>query len=117
MMAARHPYCRGDVILIQFPFSSATGQKDRPAIVMSTDIYHDRWDELLVVAITSKSPRTLRPSDCELQHWQSAGLQQPSWMRSHLATIHRQLVICKLGSLASSDLQAVESCLRASLGI
>ena len=36
-MAARHPYGRGDVILIQFPFSSATGQKDRPAIVMSTE--------------------------------------------------------------------------------
>ncbi len=53
-MAARHPYGRGDVILIQFPFSSASGQKDRPAIVMSTDIYHDRWDELLVVAITSR---------------------------------------------------------------
>jgi mRNA-degrading endonuclease toxin of MazEF toxin-antitoxin module len=45
-MAARHPYRRGDVVLIQFPFSGAAGQKDRPAIVISTDLYHDRWDEL-----------------------------------------------------------------------
>jgi mRNA interferase MazF len=116
-MAARHSYQRGDVVLIQFPFSGLAGQKDRPAIVMSVDIYHHRWDELLVVAITSKPPRTMRPTDCPVQDWQAAGLQQPSWVRSHLATVHRQLVIRMLGNLTTSDMQAVEAGLRVALGL
>jgi len=117
MMAARHPYRRGDVVLIQFPFSGPIGQKDRPAIIMSADVYHDRWDELLVVAITSKSPKTVRATDCLINDWHTAGLQQPSWTRSHLATVHRQLVINKLGSLTPTDMQTVESCLRVALGL
>jgi PemK-like, MazF-like toxin of type II toxin-antitoxin system len=114
-MAARHPYGRGDVLLIQFPFSGPAGQKDRPAVVISADIYHDRWDELLVVALTSKAPKTVRPTDCLVRDWQAAGLQHPSWMRSHLATVHHQLVIRKLGSLVPGDLRSVEICLRLSL--
>lgn len=55
-MAVRHPYQRGEVVLVQFPFSGPTGKKDRPAVVVSTDIYHDDWDELLVAAITSRPP-------------------------------------------------------------
>jgi PemK-like, MazF-like toxin of type II toxin-antitoxin system len=117
MMATRHPYRRGDVILIQFPFSSASGQKDRPAIVLSTDLYHDQWDELLVLAVTSRSPKTMRPTDCAITDWRAAGLQYPSWIRSHLATVHRQLVINKLGVLVSADMQAVESCLRVAPGL
>ncbi len=116
-MAARHPYVRGDVVLIQFPFSGPAGQKDRPAIVISTTTYHDRWDELLVAALTSKQPKTLRPTDCPLQDWKAAGLQQASWARSHLATVHRQLVIRKLGSLTPRDWQAVEACIRLALGL
>ena len=45
-MAARHPYKRGEVVLVQFPLSGPGGTKDRPAVVVSTDNYHDDWDEL-----------------------------------------------------------------------
>jgi mRNA interferase MazF len=67
-MAVRHPYQRGDVVQVQFPFSGATGQKDRPAIVLSTVTYHDGRDELLLVAVTTQPPRTLRPTDHALQN-------------------------------------------------
>ncbi|HXF05558.1 MAG TPA: type II toxin-antitoxin system PemK/MazF family toxin [Blastocatellia bacterium] len=48
------------MVLIQFPFSDASGQKERPAVVISTDIYHNDWDELLVVGLTSILPKTQR---------------------------------------------------------
>jgi len=115
-MAARHPYQRGDVVLVQFPFSGLGGSKDRPAVVVSTDIYHDDWDELLVAAITSRPPRTTRATDCPLTDWKTAGLHQPSWMRCHVATVQRTLLIRKLGTLTANDLQNVERCLRKSLG-
>ncbi len=116
-MAARHPYQRGDVVLVQFPFSGLSGKKDRPAVVVSTDPYHDDWDELLVVAITSRPPKTVRTTDCALEDWKTAGLHQPSWVRSHMATVQRTLIIRKLGNLTDRDLKAVEECLRHSLGL
>lgn len=116
-MAARHPYQRGEVVLVQFPFSGLSGNKDRPALVVSTATYHDDWDELLVAAITSKAPRITRATDCALQDWKAAGLHQPSWVRSHIATVHRTLILRKVGNLTSRDLQAVEGCLRVSLGL
>jgi mRNA interferase MazF len=116
-MAARHPYQRGEVVLVQFPFSGPSGKKDRPAVVVSTGAYHDEWDELLVVAITSRPPRTTRATDYALLDWKAPGLHQPSWVRTHLATVQRTLIIKKLGDLTARDLQAVEGCLRLSLGI
>jgi mRNA interferase MazF len=116
-MAARHPYRRGEVVLVQFPFSVPGGKKDRPAVVVSTDIYHDDWDELLVAAITSRPPRTMRTTDCALRDWKTEGLHQPSWVRSHMATVQRTLIIKKLGNLTALDLQAVDGCLRISLGL
>lgn len=116
-MPARHPYRRGDVLLVPFRYSSAVGHKERPAVVISTDTYHDQWDELLVAAITSRPPRTSRPTDCVISDWQAAGLNQPSWMRSHLATLRRQLLRSKLGKLSLADLQAVEACLRIAQGL
>src|SRR5262245_25684706 len=116
-MAARHPYRRGDVVSVRFPFSDAAGAKARPAVVISTDPYHDGWDEILLVAITSRPPRSARATDCALRDWNAAGLAQPSWVRSHFATAHRNLVTAKLGALSTRDLQAVEQCLRVATGL
>jgi mRNA interferase MazF len=66
------------VILVTLPFGGPGGQKDRPAIVLSTDVYHEEWDEVLVVALTSQAPRKLRATDYELQDWQAGGLHYPS---------------------------------------
>ena len=116
-MAVRHPFQRGDVVLVSFPFSNASGQKERPAVVLSTDDYHEEWNEVIVVAITSRQPKTLRKTDCELKDWHAAGLKQRSWVRSHLATVHYQLIVRKIGALSQRDLQAVEQCLRVALGL
>ncbi len=116
-MPARHAYRRGDVLLVQFPFSGGAGTKTRPALVLSTDLYHEEWDELLVVSITSRPPRTLRPTDCPLQDWRAAGLSQASWVRSHLATVDRRLVLRRVGQTSARDMAAVEQCLRHATGL
>jgi len=116
-MAVRHTFRRGDVVLVSFPFSNASGQKERPAVVLSTDDYHEEWNEVIVVAITSRQPKTLRKTDCELKDLHAAGLKQRSWVRSHLATVHFQLIVRKIGALSQRDLKAVEQCLRVAIGL
>ncbi len=105
------------MLLLRFPFSGPGEQKERPAVVCSTDLYHDEWDELLVVAVTSRPPRRMRPTDCELLDGTAAGLWQPSWVRSHLATVDRRLILRQLGTLTVRDVTDVEDCLRIAMGL
>jgi len=52
---------RGDVVLIAFPFSDLTGNKVRPAIVVSSDIYNKGNQDALFMLISSNivSPRSI----------------------------------------------------------
>lgn len=44
---------KGDIVLIEFPFSDGVGSKSRPAMVLSGDKVHEKGD-ILAVQITSK---------------------------------------------------------------
>jgi mRNA interferase MazF len=111
-MGVRHPYRCGDLVLVPLPYTGPSGEKTRPALVLSTDSYHEEWDEILVASLTSKAPRRMRPTDCPVRDWQQAGLHQASWMRSHLVTVDRRRILMRMGALTACDLAAVEACLR-----
>lgn len=46
-------YSRGDVILVDIPFSGAVGYKRRPAVVISIEAFNKAGIKLIVAAITS----------------------------------------------------------------
>ena len=45
---------RGDVVLVPFPFSDLSTTKVRPAVVVSSALYHATEPDLLLAALTSK---------------------------------------------------------------
>jgi mRNA-degrading endonuclease toxin of MazEF toxin-antitoxin module len=45
---------RGDVVLVDFPFSSGGGSKIRPALVIQSDRNNQRLANTIVAQITSK---------------------------------------------------------------
>ncbi len=47
-----------DIILVPFPFSDQTGQKVRPALVLSNDRFNQTSEDVIVCAITT----TLKPT-------------------------------------------------------
>lgn len=47
-------YKQGDIVLIPIPFSDLTYSKQRPVLVISTDSYNNTFEDIVVVAITSK---------------------------------------------------------------
>lgn len=49
----------GDVALVPFPFTDQTASRKRPAVVVSTDAYHQRRPDAIVMAVTSQP---LRPA-------------------------------------------------------
>lgn len=75
----------GDVIIVDFP--GATGTKRRPALVVSTDLYHQSRPDAILAVITSRLSSANSPTDYVLQDWSQAGLHKPSAFRSFLITM------------------------------
>ncbi len=50
---------RGDVVLVSFIFSDESGERRRPAVIVSSDEYHKRRQEAIIAAITSRTDRLL----------------------------------------------------------
>jgi len=91
--------CR-DVVLIPFPFRDRLAEKTRPAVVVSSDLYHKQGD-IVVAAITSQTSRF--PTDYQLVDWQQAGLQCASTVRMLVASFASSRVILHIGQLSDGD--------------
>jgi len=63
-------YSKSDVVLIRYPCSDLSGDKVRPAVVVSTA--HSSQD-ILITPLTSQL-RSLREGEFELSDWLEAGL-------------------------------------------
>jgi mRNA interferase MazF len=53
---------RGDVVLVDFPYSSGTGSKFRPALVIQNDADNARLTNTILVQITGTTHRALEPT-------------------------------------------------------
>ena len=51
---------RGDIVLIDFPYSNHTGSKIRPALVVQADVWNQRLDDTILALITSSPQRRTR---------------------------------------------------------
>jgi mRNA interferase MazF len=113
---------RGDVVLCRYPFSSGTGAKLRPGVVVQCDRNNQRLTNVIVAAITTTTHRSGEPTQLLLDpatpDGQPSGLLRPSVVTcENLATIEQALVLRVIGSLSPPLMQAVDTCLKVSLGL
>lgn len=106
----------GDVVLVPFPFTDHTTTKRRPAIIVSSYLYHRDRRDLILMAVTSQKRPAGGIGEVAIRDWKSAGLLKPSVLKPLLATIERGLVLRKLGRLAKQDREALRRTLAAILG-
>ncbi len=104
----------GDVVTADF--IGATGVKRRPAIVLSTNLYHTHHPDVVLGAITTKTGSASTPTDYLLQDWAKAGLHAPSAFRAYLGT-YLASAIKIIGHLSDRDWQEVQSRLKLSLAV
>jgi len=91
----------GEVIWIEFPGIVQT--KRRPAVVLSSSIYHASRPDIIVGLITSQTSKATSPTDHLLQDWQAAGLRLPSAFRAFIVTLPASAVVSTLGTLVQND--------------
>jgi len=97
-------YRRGDVVLVPFPFADLSSRKQRPAVVVSGELYHNTEPDIIIAAITSRIRQPVAPTDYVLQDWEQAGLLRPSLVKASLATIEPELVRYRIGRVTDADL-------------
>src|SRR5437763_4866526 len=77
----------GDVIILDFP--GVQGIKRRPAVGLSSDLYHSARPDVIAGLITSQTSSAIGPTDYALQDWATAGLRVPSAFRAFVVTVPR----------------------------
>ena len=109
-MPSTTTYKRGDVVLVPFPFTDLTTAKQRPALVISPDIFNSVRDDLLVAAITSQVPSTLASDEFLVPSADllPAGLPKASVIKlTKLVSLHRQLIVKRIGALPPATVNSV----------
>lgn len=103
----------GDVVPVDFP--GATGIKRRPAVVVSSDLYHAQRPDVILGIITSNVAAANASTDYVLQDWQPAGLAKPSAFRSYFARATATSIRI-VGRLSDRDLQSIRERIRVAFG-
>jgi mRNA interferase MazF len=108
---------RGDVVLVDFPFSDASASKRRPALVVQSDSVVSA--NTIIVPITSNIARagtTRLIVDPAVEG--TSGLKMASAIACEgLFSLHRSLIVRTIGSLSAPSMAKVDECLKAALGL
>ncbi len=78
----------GDIVLVPFPFTDQSATKRRPAVVISSQVYHRVRPDLIIMAVTSQRPTTGSVGEVDVRDWREAGLLKPSVIKPVLTTIN-----------------------------
>ena len=119
-MPSTTTYRRGQVVVVNVPFTGQAGSKPRPALVASVDAFHQKLLDVIVCPISSQ-PRHYQkpgPGDHPLKHWKAVGLRHPSTAQiSNILAVEKELIKRVLGALHAEDLARVEQGLREAFGL
>jgi len=115
---------RRDVVLIAFPFiaQGQTERKRRPALVVQADRYNRRRTAVVIAAITGATPAHLLPCKVPVaQHspqGKQAGLRLDSVIDCQtIATVPREEIVARLGTLSPDLMRQVDEALKDALGL
>lgn len=64
-------YEKGGRVLVPFPFSGQSAIKKRPAVVISANDYNRTSRDMVIMAKTSQTAKTLVAGECFIEDWRS----------------------------------------------
>ena len=111
---------RGEVVLVDFPFSSGSPGKIRPTLVIQNDTDNKRLRDTIVALISGNIQRVAEPTqllvDPATTTGASSGLHGPSAIIcNQLYTIRQHLVLRKIGELSDAEMSEVDDCLKTAM--
>ena len=104
----------GDVVTVAF--IGADGAKRRPAVVISSTVYHETRPDIIIGLLTSNISAATQPTDYVLQDYDEAGLYSESAFRSYLNMVLPS-ALTKIGSLSARDWIQVQRRIKITFGL
>lgn len=97
---------RGDIVWATLnPVMGREQGGERPVVVLSHDVFNDRSDTVVAVAVTSQEPRAGFPLTMEIT---TAKLPRRSWVKiSQVRTLSVDRLGRKLGRLAPEEVERI----------
>jgi mRNA interferase MazF len=112
---------RGDIVLVDYPFSDRTGSKIRPALVVQADVLNSRITDTILAAISRSTHRASVEQlfiDISTPEGNQTGLRQNSMIQcENLLTFDQRLIVTKIGKLSVPLMQQVNNCLKKALDL
>ncbi len=100
---------QGDIVLIPIPFTDLSSQKKRPVLVLSNNHYNQKYQDIIVAAVTSniiERPFQIIFANEEMSEGE---LRVTSAIRADkIYTLSQSIVNKKFGSVESSVLEKVK---------
>lgn len=98
---------QGDIVLIDFPFSDRSATKRRPALVVSSSLYHQSYPDIILVPITSRAKMRSQKFDYQLKDWKTYGLARRSTVKMVIGTFEPSLLLGRLAKVSPQELGGV----------
>jgi len=114
---------RGDVVLVPIHFTSGSGSKIRPVLVVQSNRNNQRLHDTIVAVITSTTHRAAREAtqlfvDPASSDGFSTGLLHPSAITcERLHTVAQESIQRKIGDCPHALMLQIDDCLKAALDI
>lgn len=112
---------RGDIVLVDYPFSDRTGSKVRPALIVQTDALNNRIDDTILAAISRSTHRasvTQLLIELATPDGAATGLRQNSMIQcENLLTYDRHLILAVIGKLSAPLQNQINACLQQALDL
>lgn len=109
---------RGDVVLIDYPFSDGSGAKVRPALVVQNDRRNAKLTQTIVALITKNlnhvaTDATQLLIDIAAPDGRASGLTANSAVKcGNLLTVDEAMIRRKIGVLSTALMLHINTCLR-----
>jgi mRNA interferase MazF len=111
---------RGDIVLVDFPFTSGGKSKVRPALVIQNDTDNSRLTKTILAMISGNLRRRAEPThlliDPATPEGRSSGLHGPSVVVCvNLYTVEQADILRTIGHAPAAVLTQINNCLKAAL--
>jgi mRNA interferase MazF len=111
---------RGDIVLLDYPYTDGSGSKVRPVLIVQNDRDNQRLMNTIVALITKNVSRVHEPTqfliDVATPDGQQSGLNQSSAVAcGNLFTVAQTKVRRVIGTLPASAMVQIDTCLKAAL--
>lgn len=103
-------YRRGDIVLVPFPFTDFSTLKQRPALIISSDVFNQSREDVILVALTSQTESASKGGNYLVkgaERKRSGLLKDGVVLVGKIVTIDQRLIRSTLGTLSSKTLSVI----------